>query len=115
MMGIFWVGFGGALGALCRFLMVSLMGNMGMWAVLVVNGLGSGIIGWMLPAINSNMALFLAVGFCGAFTTFSTFAWDVVSLIQQGRYMVALGYMLATNGVCVGACFTAMMIRRALS
>ena len=47
--------------------------------------------------------LLLAVGFCGSFTTFSTFAFDNMQLIKDGNYMQLLAYVLAS--VLIGVLF----------
>jgi len=47
--------------------------------------------------IGANNRLMLGTGFCGAFTTFSTYSVDVVSMINAKKYHLAASYVLATN------------------
>ncbi len=47
----------------------------------------------------------LGTGFCGAFTTFSTFLVDVMQMIDSGQYMRAMGLVLGTNAISIGAAF----------
>ena len=76
------------------------------WAVLAANVLATGLLAWTSVAgadawgKSSAMWFFLTVGVCGGFSTFSTFAWDTLRLMQQG----GLGLALAQHGhFCGGA------------
>lgn len=60
-----------------------------------VNLVGGFVIGFAISYfananISPNYKLFIVTGFCGAFTTFSTFSLEVLTLIQEGKLMVAL-------------------------
>ncbi len=66
---------------------------------LTVNLVGSLVLGVVLgwssaPDRGHELALLLGTGFCGAFTTFSTFAVDSVRLLDEGRSRYAAGYVL---------------------
>lgn len=88
------VGAGGALGALARHL-VSERVETAMRDTLAVNVFGSFLLGWVTAAPLSNVAMLaLGTGFCGAFTTFSTFAFETVRLAEDGFPVAA-----ARNGV----------------
>ncbi|WP_295697711.1 fluoride efflux transporter CrcB [Lapillicoccus sp.] len=69
------------------------------WGTLTVNLVGSlvlgGVLGWSsAPDRGHDLALLLGTGFCGAFTTFSTFAVESVRLLEGGRSRYAAGYVL---------------------
>jgi CrcB protein len=83
------VGFGGAAGALCRYAVdVGLDG--GRQSTFAVNVLGSIALGALVAASPAAPTLALAgTGFCGAFTTFSSFAVNVADAAADGRYGVA--------------------------
>ncbi|WP_311170743.1 fluoride efflux transporter FluC [Halobellus ordinarius] len=83
------VGFGGAAGALCRYAVdVALDG--GRPSTFAVNVLGSIALGALVAASPAEPTLaFAGTGFCGAFTTFSSFAVNVADAAADGRYGVA--------------------------
>lgn len=112
------VGIGSGIGGICRYLISLFMSqeyNGFPWGTLTVNLVGSLLIGvlWGLtsrfPNLSTAFSLFLMVGFCGGFTTFSTFSKEGLTLLQAHHYMlfslysvgsvvlgllaVALGYM----------------------
>ncbi len=106
---ILLVGAGSFLGGSARFILSLLIRTAGKgfpWATFTVNILGSLLIGflWGLTARNANvpswLSLFLMVGFCGGFTTFSTFSKESMALLQVGSYVTFLFY--AIGSVVIG-------------
>ena len=104
-----WVATGGALGAIARFLISTWMFVPGRfpWATLIINIAGSFAIG-VLWGIGQNQPWFdswgrylLVVGVLGGFTTFSAFSLETVALVETGRYVQALSYVVASVIVCV--------------
>lgn len=88
------VGLGGSIGAVARHA-VGLRIE-GRRSVVTVNALGSLALGVLLAApIGSEATLFAAVGFCGAFTTFSSFAVETVSTAADGEGRIAVGFAAA--------------------
>jgi len=96
---------GGALGALARWgVGTALPSSPGgwPWATLLVNLTGCLFIGMLLAVLLSRFPAstllrpFLAVGVLGGFTTFSTFAVDLVLSVGAGAWLVATGYLLAS-------------------
>ena len=96
---------GGALGALARWgVATALPSEAGgwPWATLLVNLTGCLLIGVLLAVLLSRFPAstwlrpFLAVGVLGGYTTFSTFAVDVVQLGEAGAWLTAAGYLLAS-------------------
>ncbi len=95
MMKILLVGFGGFAGAISRYLVQLMVPHTSggfPWGTFTANILGSLIIGIIYglaeehKVMTQEYRLFLAVGFCGSFTTFSTFAAENLSLFQLGAY-----------------------------
>jgi len=113
---------GGALGALSRYWVVGLASSLFErsfpYATLVVNVLGSFLIGvgYILIVERLHIApawhAVLMVGFIGAFTTFSTFSLETVSLIQDGRLVTALLYILSSVVVCLLATAAGILLAR---
>lgn len=103
---------GGALGAPARYLLDRAVqarhGSPFPHGTLLVNVLGSLLLGVLLAlqaeARSPSWVLtLLGTGFCGAFTTFSTFGLDTVRLLEQGRASLALRYVAASVVVSLGA------------
>lgn len=92
---------GGAIGALLRVACIRSAARPFLWPVLFVNVLGCLVLGFLvaLPSLDPWLRLFLTTGFCGAFTTFSTFALEVVELLRTGRPGLAAVYLVATIGL----------------
>lgn len=66
-----------------------------------VNAAGSLLIGVLMQTLTSSTAGWLLItGFCGGFTTFSTFSADTVRLLRAGDYGPAAGYVVLSVGVC---------------
>ena len=97
------VGFGGGIGSMLRYAAYLFLSNKNFpFATFTVNIFGSFIIGLVL-AMNikdevflNNWKLFLATGICGGFTTFSALSAENVALLQNGKYLIALGYIVAS-------------------
>ena len=107
------VAFGGALGAMARYGLSTLLfdaaSNKFPYATLTANVLGSLAVGIVYVVIVEKAMLppemrsLLMVGFLGAFTTFSTFSLDALGLWQNGHLGLALAYALGTVVLCLAA------------
>ncbi|GAB6879448.1 hypothetical protein JCM17823_17220 [Halorubrum gandharaense] len=96
------VGLGGAAGAMARHAVG--LAVAGRESVVVVNGLGSIVLGLLVGVgIGGETFLVVAVGFCGAFTTFSSFAVETVTTAEDGETGVAAGFAAANLVVALGA------------
>lgn len=101
-----WVFIGGGLGSVSRYaISVYLNKNITTgfpWSTLMVNVLGSLLIGFLLGfALKNNsqhslLILFLTAGFCGGFTTFSTFAFENLMYLKTGMYGLFAVYTIAS-------------------
>lgn len=108
------VGLGGFVGAVCRYLigLIPLReGYVFPIKTLMINIVGSLIIG-MVAALavknsswNPRVILFIKVGFCGGFTTFSSFALETNDLIERGSMGIAVLYVVLSVVIGVGAVF----------
>jgi CrcB protein len=99
---LIWVGIGGMLGAVARYLFgIAIKSVTFPFATALVNILGALIMGAVMGLafkgqISPSLRLFLATGICGGFTTFSAFAWENLELLQQQRYGSFLVYTAGT-------------------
>ena len=96
---------GAAVGAPLRLLAVRLAGHSPERGTLAVNVIGSAVLGVLLGLADVPAAVVTLVGtgFCGALTTFSTFGADVVRLLEQRALGRAVGYLLASLALGLGA------------
>jgi len=95
------VAIGGALGSVLRYLISLFVAHYFSsklpLATFIINFLGCFLIGVFLDfsfRIDEKLKYFLVIGFCGGFTTFSTFANENLLLLQSGNYLLALLYIL---------------------
>ncbi|MBT3475989.1 fluoride efflux transporter CrcB [bacterium] len=97
------VGIGGAIGAIARYMsgvwLSTTMPNKPYVATLIVNVLGSLLIGLFYLIsdyfeIKDSLRLLFVVGFLGSLTTFSTFSYEFISMINQKNYLLAITYIL---------------------
>ena len=99
MLNVLSICFGASLGALARWRLGLWLspGSMLPWGTLAANLIGGYLIGLCvavfqaLPQIDPVWRLALITGFLGALTTFSSFSSEVVAMLQQQRYLLALG------------------------
>jgi fluoride exporter len=100
------IALGGAIGALARFIIGNFISTYVTssfpWGTFIINITGSFIIGFFLTLISDqiqispNWRLAIAVGFVGAYTTFSTFEFEILKLIENNNLHTALLYVTAS-------------------
>lgn len=83
------VAIGGALGTGVRYLLATQASARFPWSILAANLAGSFGLGLVLGSASPEVLLFVGVGFCGALTTFSTFALDTFVLAREGRLIAS--------------------------
>lgn len=114
MLNVIAVGLGGFVGAVCRYLIGLIPVNeVTVFPIktFFINILGCMVIGSITIAaaknttLNPQLILFLKVGVCGGFTTFSTFALETVELIKAGNPLIAFIYMIGSVLIGVGVIF----------
>jgi CrcB protein len=120
---LLFIALGGAGGAVSRYLLANWVHQLweGRWPVgtLLVNMGGSFAIGVIFvlierQVIHQDWRGVLMVGFLGAFTTFSTFSLETISMYESGHTLHALGYMAASALFCVLMAGISIHLTRAL-
>nr|WP_249143879.1 fluoride efflux transporter CrcB [Bradyrhizobium lablabi] len=119
------VAVGGALGSLARYLVAigvaRLLGSDFPWGTLIINVSGSFLIGVLVESfalmwnVSQAVRVFLVVGICGGFTTFSTFSLDAIVLMQRGELWSAGAYIAASVVLSIFALFGALHLVRAFA
>ena len=102
------VAVGGAIGAGARYLLATYGTARFPWSILVANLAGSFGLGLLLGSASPGLLLYAGVGFCGALTTFSTFALDTLVLAREGRVTAAAGNVAASAAGSVVAVIAVM-------
>ena len=102
------VAVGATIGGLARKGIVDVAGAaIGPWHIAAINIGGSAVLGAIAAdeEMDPRHKLLLGVGACGAFTTFSTFATDVVAMVEAEQFAKAASYVAANNFGSIGAAF----------
>jgi len=119
------IGLGGVLGANARYLVSLWAANR--WGVafpygtLLINATGSFLIGFVLALVAARFGdsaegrLLLVTGFLGAYTTFSTFAFETIALGRQRDHWPALANLLSSAVLGVGAAVAGILLAAALA
>ncbi|WP_155592340.1 fluoride efflux transporter FluC [Lysinibacillus cavernae] len=91
------VGLGGIFGAISRFYLGKLFAHPYPWATFIINSSGSFALG-LLFALHLSDWLWqlIGIGFLGAYTTFSTFGFESLQLIEQQKWGQAISYITST-------------------
>lgn len=105
------VGLGSGIGSALRYsvslLSQTLLGGYFPWGTLIVNVIGSCLIGWLAASAarspHSPWHPLLVAGFCGGFTTFSLFSLETLHLMQTEQAGIALLYVLVSLPLWLGA------------
>jgi CrcB protein len=119
-----WVSLGGIFGACSRYFLsrftAKILGTGFPWGTLFINVSGSFVLGLFLiytterAFVDPRWRLLIAIGFCGAYTTFSSYAFESMVYFQQGNWALFAGNILANNLLCLGAILGGAALARAL-
>lgn len=111
------VALGGAVGSVGRYLVSKWLEGGFPWGTLTVNIVGSLLIGLLTGLVakgtlTPEMKLLLVTGFCGGFTTFSTFANESLSMMKVGDAVLAAIYIGASVGIGILAVYAGLQIAK---
>lgn len=112
-MSYLWIAAGAALGGMLRYylsgVVLRLAGGIFPWGTLVVNVTGCLFIGFFAALagpegrliVPPHIRLFVMTGFCGGYTTFSTFSFETLRLVQDGEWMYAGWNVASSVAMCL--------------
>ena len=119
---VWYIAFGSALGGVSRYLfggaLQRLTGGTFPIGTLVVNVTGSFLLGAILrfavdtPGLSPEGRALLTVGFCGGYTTFSTFSYETVALLEDGEWTRAGMYLALSVLLSIAATFLGIVAAR---
>jgi CrcB protein len=119
-----WVGLGGGAGAIARFFIgkqiARVWGTSFPYATLTINLTGAFVIGIVLTLLMERLVadpmwrLLIVVGFLGGYTTFSSYTYEAMQLIEDGRWTSSLLYVGGSNLAGLLCCAAGMAIARAV-
>jgi fluoride exporter len=111
-------------GANLRYLLSRLaaieLGSVFPYGTLFINVVGSFIVGFFViwtserVLIDPRWRLLVVVGFCGSFTTFSSYAFESMAYFEQGQWGLMLANIFGNNILCLGAALGGIAVARAL-
>lgn len=115
-----WIALGGAVGSVARAVVGWSLPARFPWPTLLVNVTGSLLIGWLMARLGpldsgaaASLRHLLVVGFCGGFTTFSTFSWQTLEQMQKGQWGAAATNVLLSVALCLLAVWLGFRLGRA--
>ena len=118
------VSIGAIVGANARWIIsrytAKLLGPVFPYGTLVINITGSLIVGFFIiwtserVLVDPRWRLLIVVGFCGAFTTFSSYAFETMAYFEQGQWALMVANVLSNNLLCLGAVLVGMALARVL-
>jgi CrcB protein len=111
-------------GANLRYLLSRLaaleLGSVFPYGTLFINIVGSFIVGLFViwtterALVDPRWRLLVVVGFCGSFTTFSSYAFETMAYFEQGQWGLMLANILSNNILCLGGALAGMAVARVL-
>jgi fluoride exporter len=116
------ISLGAIVGANARYFLsryaARLLGPVFPYGTLIINTVGSFIVGFFViwtterVLVDPRWRLLVVVGFCGGFTTFSSFAFETMAYFEQGQWLLMATNILANNLLCLAAALVGMSLAR---
>ena len=119
-----WIALGAIVGASARYFLSVLIArdfaSAFPYGTLLINITGSLILGFFLvfsterALLDPKWRLLVAVGFCGSYTTFSSYAFESFALMEQGQWLLSGLNIVGSNALCLAAVLGGAALARAL-
>jgi fluoride exporter len=122
-----WIMLGGALGTGARYwcsgIVARMFGETFPWGTLIINVLGSFVIGFFATLtgpdgrmlVGATARQFVMIGLCGGYTTFSSFSFQTLNLMNDGEWLSAGGNVLLSVALCLLAVWAGQALASSLN
>jgi fluoride exporter len=124
MLNLLIISLGAIVGANARYLLSRLaveeLGPVFPYSTLFINLAGSAIVGFFMiwsterALADPRWRLLIVIGFCGSFTTFSSYAFETMAYFEQGQWPLLLANVLSNNILCLSGALAGMALARVL-
>lgn len=124
MQAVFWISLGAVAGANARYFLsrwaARSLSPAFPYGTLIINITGSLILGFFLfwtserVLVDPRWRFLIAIGFCGAYTTFSSYAFETMFYFEQGHWALFAVNLLANNILCLAAVLAGAALARAV-
>ena len=124
MIDLLVISLGAIVGANARYLLsrfaAKQLGPVFPYGTLFINIIGSLIVGFFVVwtrervLVDPRWRLLIVVGFCGSFTTFSSYAFETMAYFEQGQWLLMVSNALTNNLLCLGGALVGMVLARVL-
>ena len=123
-MNYFWISFGAVVGASARYFLSGFVARHVSttfpYGTLIINITGSLILGFFLiysterVLLDPRWRLLVAIGFCGSYTTFSSYAFETFALMEQSQWLMMGFNILGNNVLCLAAVLGGAVLAKGL-
>ncbi len=121
-MAYLWIALGAVAGASARYFLSGYItrsfASTFPYGTLIINISGSLVLGFFLALAGQRMLLdvrwrwLIAIGFCGSYTTFSSYAFETFALFEQGQWLLVTWNVLASNLLCLASVLLGVALAR---
>ena len=119
-----WIALGAIIGASARYFLSGYIGKTFSstfpYGTLLINITGSLVLGFFLiwteerVLVDPRWRLLVAIGFCGSYTTFSSYAFESFAYMEQGQWLAMAANVVANNALCLASVIAGAALARSL-